>query len=233
MSRRAAEAGFEGFLEPVMTAIRREFSVGRALDGTGLGSGGRILDRLRTEADVLERRVVEPEFATYRDRSLRQFHALLDAVEADLPIAAHEEELLAHDGYLAALDPSVRGDQRAAVAKEVLARLERLGHGVEPIVRRPEDDFWSAAVAAFTREEALVLVEEAFPFTGPFRRHADLFAFEVRVAPGELLGGPFAAVFPRVTIDYTDEAIRAMTRAEERIVDAFTDDVRSRFEPTG
>ncbi len=231
MSRRAAEDGFERFLNPTVTAIHREFSIGRALRGTGLGPGGYVLDRLRTNADALERRIVEPEFDAYRERSLKQFRVLLTYAESDRPIESFEERLLAHDSYLYALDPAVTTRQREAVIDDVLTRLQCLGSGIEPIVRRPEDDFWSAAEAAFDREEALELIEEAFPFTGPLRTYRSSFAFEVRIDPNEIIDIPFGRAFPTVTIDYTDEAVRAMSRAERRVLEELKREVRSRFEP--
>lgn len=231
MSRRAAEEGFERFLESTVTAIRREFSVERALRGTRLGPGGRLVDRVRTRSDALERRLVGPEFDAYRERSLEQFRLLLDWVESDEPFEAFEEELLARDSYVEALDSTATPRERAAVAEEILDRLRRLGTGIEPIVRRPEDRFWPAAAAAFTRAEATALVEEAFPFTGPLRAHRDLFAFEVTLDPSEVVGGPFASTLPSVTVDYTDEAIHAMTRAEQQVIHELTDAVRSRVDP--
>ena len=232
MSRRAAAAGFEHFLEPTMTEIRREFSVGRALEGTGLGPGGHVIDQVRQHADTIERRLVDPEFQRYRDRSLAQFRVLLDAVESDHPLEAFDDALLAHDSYLEALKPSVTSEQRAMVTEMILTRLYRLGNGLEPIVQRPEDEFWAAAEVAFDREEAMILVGEVFPFTDPLRTHRHLFAFEARIDPSEILGGPFASALPSVTIEYTDEATRAMTRAEKSIVRELEAEVRSRFEPT-
>lgn len=231
MSRRAAAAGFQQFLDPTVTAIRQEFSVGRALRGTGLGPGGHVLDRLRSNTDALERRIVEPEFDAYRERSFVQFQVLLDYVESDAHIGAFEDKLLAQDSYVEALDPTVTAEQRAAVTDAVLARLERLGAGVEPIVRRPEDEFWAAAEAAFDRDDALVLVEEALPFTGPLRDHRNLFAFEVQFDPNAMLGGLFLPDVPSMTVDYTDEAIRAMTRAERQVIRELTGEIRQRFEP--
>lgn len=228
MSRRAAEEGFERFLDSTVTAIRREFSVERALRGTGLGPGGRVVDRLRARDDSLERRLVGPEFDAYRERSLEQFRVLLDSVASDEPIDAFRDELLAHDSYVGALDPTVTPQQRATVTEAVLDRLRRLGIGVEPIVRRPEDRFWPATEAAFTRAEATTLVEEAFPFTGPLRAHRALFVFEVEVDPNEVLGGPFAPTLPSVTIDYTREAVRAMTRAERQVIHELKGEIASR-----
>jgi hypothetical protein len=231
MSRRAAEGGFERFLDSTVTAMRRDFSVERALRGTGLGPGGRVVDRLRTRDDSLECRLVGPEFDAYRERSLEQFRVLLDSVTSDESIDAFRDELLAHDSYVGALDPTVTPQQRATVTEAVLDRLRRLGTGVEPIVRRLEDRFWPATEAAFTRAEATTLVEEAFPFTGPLRAHRALFVFEVN--PNEVLGGPFAPTLPSVTIDYTREVVRAMTRAERQVIHELKGKVRSRVEPRG
>lgn len=66
-----------------MTATREEFSVGRALRGTGLGPGGTVVDRLRRNAETLERRVVEPELTRYRERALEQFDVVLEYAEID------------------------------------------------------------------------------------------------------------------------------------------------------
>lgn len=230
MSRGAAEEGFKRFLDPTMAAIRREFSIERALRGTGLGLGGRMVDRLRANNDALERRIVEPEFESYREQSLEQFRVLLDYVESDEPIEAFEADLLEHDSYAEALDSTVSDRQRATVTEDLLARLQRLGAGVEPIVRQPEDEFWLAVEAAFDREEATTLVEEAFPFTGPLRTHRNRLAFEVEIDPNEMIGGPFVPTLPSVTLDYTDEAVRAMTRSERQVIRELKGEVRSQFE---
>lgn len=231
MSRRAAEAGFERFLEPTVAAIRQEFSVERALRGTGLGLGGRVVDRLRTNNDALERRVIDPEFDAYRERSLEQFRVLLDYVESDEPFERFEAELLAQDNYVEALDSSVTQRAQTAVTDDILARLRRLGTGVEPIVRRPEDEFWPAAEAAFDRAEATTLVEEAFAFTEPLRTHRRQFAFEVRIDPKAVIDSPFVSALPSATVDYTDEAVRAMTRAERQVIHELKREIHARFEP--
>lgn len=230
MTRAAAEAGFETFVEDTIDATRREFSLGRALRGTGLGPGGSVLDRLRENADALERRVVSSELDEYRQRSLDQFAVVLDYVESDDPIGAFEDDLLARDSYVEAIDEDIPAAKRRAITDAVLARLERLGDGVEPIVDAPEDEFFPALRTAYDRETALELVEETFPFTGPLRTHRRAITFAVEVDPGEVLGGPLASRLPSVSIEYTDEALRAMRRAERQVVHDTKAEVRERFE---
>lgn len=232
MSRRAAEAGFEEFLEDTLEAIHREFSVSRALAGSGVGPGGVVVERLLNHTPALERRIVEPELARYREALLSQFQVLLDWVESDDPLSAYADELLERDSLVAALDPDVTDAERERVADAVLESLRVLGEGIAPIVERPEDDFWTAAEAAFDRERALALVGEAFPFTGPLRGNEDLFAFRVRIDPSEILG-PFALALPDVRVEYTDEAIRAMIEGERQVVEQLQAAVRERFDATG
>jgi len=230
MTREAARSGFETFLDDAVTATREEFSVERALRGTGLGPGGAVVDGLRNNADALERRVVEPELAAYREDALRQFDAVLDYAAGDDPIRTYADEIAARDGFLEALADGVSDRTAAAVEDAVVARGQRLGDAVAPIVERPEDAFWPAVTAAFDRQTATDLVENAFPFTGVLREFPEAFAFEVRIDPGSVLGGPFAGALPTASIEYTDEAKRAMRRAEHRVIEETKREVAARFD---
>jgi hypothetical protein len=230
MTRAAAIEGFETFVDRTVEATRREFSVGRALRGTGLGPGGAVVDRLRRRTDALERRVVEPELDAYRQRSVEQFRVILTAVESDRPFEAFEADLLEHDSVIEALDPDLPPERRREVVEDVLDRLQRLGDGVAPVVERSEDEFWPAVRGAFDEESARSLVETVVPFTGPLRRHRDAVAFEVRIAPADVLSGPLAGRLPTVSLDYTDEAVRAMRGAERQVVHEAKSDVAERFD---
>ncbi|MES3161179.1 MAG: hypothetical protein PPP55_06365 [Halorubrum sp.] len=229
MTREAARDGFETFLGDAVAATREEFSVARALSGTGFGPGGVVIDRLRQDLDSLERRVVEPELAAYRDRASRQFDVVLEYAASENPIDAYTEELLAHDSYYETLDPTVSDQLAEAVTDAILERNRRLGNAVKPIVDRPEHTFWPAVTAAFDQEEAIDLVENAFGFTGVLQEFPEAFRFEARIDPGDVLGGPFAGTLPSVTIEYTDEASRAMRRAERRVIEETKREVSARF----
>jgi hypothetical protein len=230
MTRAAAKSGFESFLTDAVDATRAEFSVERALRGTGLGVGGAVVDRLRENAEALERSVVEPELAAYREDALRQFDAVLRYASGDEPIEGYADELIASDGFHEALADGVSDRTASAVEAAIVERCRRLGDAVRPIVVRPEDEFWPAVTAAFDRDEATALVEEAFPVTGVLREFPSAFVFEVRIDPGTVLGGPFADALPAASIEYTDEAKRAMRRAERRVIEATKREVGSRFD---
>jgi hypothetical protein len=46
---------------------------------------------------------------------------------------------------------------------------------------------------------------------------------------GDLLGG-LARALPSITVDYTDEAVRAMTNAQQRVIDRTKQDASTQFE---
>ncbi len=188
MTRAAALAGVERFVDDAVEATRSEFSVERALRGTGLGPGGAVVDQLRRNARSLERRVVEPELETYRQQSVKQLEILLDAVATDQPIDAVADDLIAADGYLDSLDPDIDDSTRTAVTDAVLQRLERLGEALAPIVSHPSDEFWTAVTGSYDRDPAVSLVENRLPFTTILQQHRTAFAFVVRLDPESILG---------------------------------------------
>jgi hypothetical protein len=229
MTRRAAETGLERFTNRTIDATREEFSVGRTLEGTTLGPGGMLVDRLRDNTDLLERHVIEPELDVYRERTIRQFSILLEYVESGEDMTAFEDELLAHDNYMDALKPGVSTATRDGVAAATLDRLRRLAEGIDPIVASPEDDFWAAAESSLDRAAALTLIDDAVRFTRPIREFEGSFVFETGLNPNEILTSRLLPSLPTVTVDYTDEAIRSMTAAEERIVRELKDEVETRY----
>ena len=229
MTREAAKTGVEEFLERTVDATREEFQVQRALRGTGLGPGGMVIDRLRDNAQAMERKLVEPELAEYRDRSLAQFEVLVEYMETDAPIQEFEEPLLKTDSYLESLDASASAATRKQLIDASLERLERLGDGLAPVVHSDHDEFWPAISAALSRESALDLVEHGFPFSGPLRQHREAVSFAVTIDPSEVLGGPLTGGLPSVSLEYTDEALRAMQRAERQIGKQMRDEIDTRF----
>lgn len=196
-------AGFEHFVDRAIDATAEEFSVGRALRGsTGLTT--RLIDGI-ANSETLHERLVEPELAAYREQVTGQFQTLLDAVESDDPVAAHREAILERDAFLDALRPDLPAERRAAIADDVFAHHASLAAAVEPLLAAEVDDFWRAAAETMTRETTRSLVREQFVFTDPLRAHSRAFRFATTVDPG-------------VEVEFTDEAIRAMCRAERQVV---------------
>lgn len=221
MTRQAAYAGFERFVEDAITHTATEFSVSRALRQGVRGPGGAAVDRLVKNSETLWQRVVRPELDAYRDEILAQFDLVLDYVESDQPIDAYRDDLLAVDSYAGALRSEIRGERRETIHDELVARHRGLGDAVTPIVRADADDFWTAASDAFDRAEATALVEDQFTFTTPLQERRGAYRMQTAFDPAEVLGGLGSVLgsrLPRIEVEYTDEALRSMRRAEQRVI---------------
>ncbi len=230
MTRQAARSGFVRFVEDALAYTEREFSVARALRAGADGAGGKVVDRLLSDSEAVHERVVRPELDAYRERILAQFDVLLDAVESDETIEAYREELLEADAYGANLRSDLDSTRRSALRDRLFERQRRLGEAVEPLVEAAEDDFWAAAETAFDRGAMTRLVEDHFAFTDPVEDHRGAFRMATRVDPGEVLGGGLLVDrLPAVEVEYTDEALRSMRRAERRVIEETKAEIERRY----
>jgi hypothetical protein len=207
-------AGFAHFVDRAIEATAAEFSVGRALRGTD-GPTTRLIDGI-ANSDTLHERLVEPELAAYREQVIGQFETLLDAVESDDPLPAHREAILERDAFLDALRSDLPAERRAAIADDVFAHHAGLGRAVEPLVSAEADDFWRAAEQSLDPSSARELVRERFVFTAPLRDHPRAFRFATTIDPG-------------IEVEFTEEAVRAMRRAERQVVAETLAEVDERF----
>ena len=219
MTREAVEDGFEYFLDGAIEATIQEFSVSRAFRNGARGPSGAVVDNLLKNSETLHRRVVRPELERYRRRTLTQFGVVLDYVESGEDIDAYREQILETGAVVESIRADVSGERRERVEDELLAHHRGLGEAVRPLLTSPEDSFWDATTATLTREEAEALVSEHFAFTGPLRRHREALEMSTTVDATAVFGS-FARVFPTPTfeVEYTDEALRAMYRAEQSVV---------------
>jgi len=232
VTREAARTGFEAFVDDAITHTEAEFDVGRALRQGIRGPGKRLVGKLLNDSETLRRRVVKPELEAHRDQILAQFDVLLEYVQSGEDIAAYREELLETDSYAGALRSDLDDERRAEIREQLLARQERLASAVRPLVEASEADFWSAVETAFDRESARRLVEDHFAFTGPFQEHRRAFEMTTEFDPSDILGGVGRLLSGRVgvvDVEYTDEALRAMRRAEQQVVADTTAEIDRRF----
>jgi hypothetical protein len=232
VTREAVETGFARFVDEVADATMAEFDVAAALRGSVGGPGSRLADRLLAESGTLRRRVVDPELREYRERALRQFEAVLDAAESDDGFDDHADRVLAADSYWEAVRSDVPDQRRATVREALLDRNRRLAGAVTPLLASPRESFWPAVTDALDEETAVALVEDCFAFTEPLVDHRGAFRFETTFDAAEVLGagGLLAGGLPTVRVEFTDEAIRAMHRAEQRVIHETVGEVRRRFE---
>ena len=229
MTREAVIEGYERFLTDAIERTAEEFSLSRALrNGTTTAAGG-IVDSLLKNAGPVRRRVVEPELAAYRERSLEQFEIFLDYVESDDDIRAYREALVAAGAFENAIREGLPRERREEVLEYMLGRYRRFGEALVPLVESPEAAFWAAATDALTAPEAHDLVENHFRYTQPLREYPNAFRMSVRIRPTDVLG-PFGALAAgSVEVEYTEEAIRSTALAEEVIIEETKREIDARF----
>lgn len=218
VTRTAVETGFEQFVDDGIEATASAFAVGNALRGTG--GSPTVVDRLLSDSEAIEEHVVRPELAEYRRDILAQFDAVLDAVVDEDPFDAHADRILELDRYRAALRDELSRERRREIESKLLDRQRALGEAVEPLVDSSESEFWPAVRETLSRSDAEAFVDEYFEFTDPFRTHPDAFEFATRIDPTDVLsglGGLLGSGLPTIRVDFTEEAKRAMIRAEDRV----------------
>lgn len=229
MTREAAKNGFEDIFDRTIEATRKEFSIGRALQGTGLGSAGVLIDSLRKNTDSLERRIIQPELDAQRKQMFDQFEIILNYAESSKSIEHFQKELIDSDPVLDHLHPNVSDKERNKIIEKVMTRNKRLGSGVESIIEQHEDNFWKAVESAYKYDDAIRLAEQSLSFTQPIRQHKSAFELKLEVTPQDVIGGPFVPGISSIEIDYTDEAARAMYRAEKKVIHNTKQQINSEF----
>lgn len=229
MTRAAAREGFERFVSDAIGETRDQFSVTNALRGTSGPRG--VIDRLLADTETLERRVVRPELAAYERQICDQFDVTLDAVASDESFETFADRILARDSYHDALRDDLAPARRDEVAAALVDRQRSFGEAVAPLVASPETAFWPAVTDAYDREAAERLVREEFRFTDPLDEFSDAFRFATEVDPSDLLGG-LGGLFdlPTVTVEYTEEAHRALDRAQRHVIRETIRELDRRFD---
>lgn len=228
VTRAAVEDGFERYVDALVTETGDVFRISRALRGAS-GPEGAVIDRLLKDSRRVERRIVRPELQAYQRAILRQFEVVLDYATSDAAFDSFADEVLARDLYWDALRADLSTEQRRQIRTTLLERQRHLGDRITPLVAASEGTLWAAAASVYDWEATVDLIESHFALTDPLHANREAYELTVHVDPGDLLGG-LARALPSVTIDYTDEALRAMTRAQKRVIDTAKDDARPRFE---
>lgn len=226
-------AGFERFVGDAINASLEHFDVARALRRGVDGPGGSVVNRLLGNTRAVRRRVVEPRLQTYRRQVLAQFDVILEYAESDESIDAFRDEILDHDIFAQSIRSGISPARRQEIRDRLLERHRALGDAAAPLLDAPEDDFWAAARSTLDRTEAKRLVEEQFVLTRPVREHTDALELSATVDPGEVLGGlgrVLGGRLPSIEVTYTEEAIRALQRAEREVVADATAEIDRQFD---
>lgn len=228
MTRAAVRDGFERYVNGLASETSKAFRISRALR-SATGPEGAVIDRLLSNSETVDQKIVQPELRDYRDAILHQFDVVLEYADSDEAFDTFAEEVLARDLYWDSLRTDLSGQRREQLRESLLVRQRRMGDAIAPLVATDADSLWAAAESAYDWEATTDLIESHFAFTEPLHDQPDAYALTIRIDPGDLLGG-LARALPSVTIDYTDEAVRAMTHAQQRVIERAKADAMGRFE---
>jgi len=229
MTRDAVEDGFEQYLSDLVDETYAAFDVAAVLRGSRSG-GSRAVSKLLKNSRPLERHVVRPKLREYERTILRQFDPVLDyAGDTGAAFETYADDVLARDLYWDSLRRDVRGQRREEIRERLLSRQREFGDALAPLVAADSDAFWPAVVEAYDREDAVALVEEHFVFSTPLAEYRDAFAFELAIDPGDVLGG-LARALPTLDVEFTDEALRSMQRAEQRVLPQAKSDLQAAYD---
>jgi len=231
VTREAVVQGYERFVGNAIERTVEEFSLTRALQNGVDTPGSGFVDKLLQNSGRVRRRVVQPELERYRDRAFEQFDVLLDYVESDEGIEAYRDDLVAAGAFENELREDLPTERREEVLAFMLGRYEQLGAALAPLLETPETEFWAAAAATLTADQARDLVEEQFRYTRPLREFPDAFRLATTVDATDVFG-PFGLLAGSVEVVYTEEAIRATAVAEDAVIEEAKREIDERFATT-
>lgn len=217
VTRSAIERGFKRYLAELVDETYAVFDVTAALRGSR-GGGSRVANKLLKNSRPVNRHVVRPKLKEYQRTLSRQFEPVLNyAADEGTGFEAYADEVLAHDLYWNALRSNVRGSRRESIRERLLERQRTFGDDISPIIDAESDEFWTAVAEVYDRDAATDLVEQHFRFSAPLQDDPAVYCFELQIDPGDVLGG-LARALPTLTVEFTDEALRSLQRAEERVI---------------
>jgi hypothetical protein len=223
------EDGFERYLSDLVDETYAAFDVAAVLRGSR-GGGSKAASKLLKNSRPLERHVVRPKLREYQREIMAQFEPVLDyAADSDATFEEYGDDVLARDIYWNSLANGVRGERRETIRETLLARQRTFGDDIAPLIDAESDEFWTAVAEVYDYKKTIDIVERHFEYNTPLQKHRDAFVFELEIDPGEVLGG-LARALPSLEVEFTDEALRSMRRAEQRVIPDAKSDVEQVFE---
>ncbi len=225
MTREAALSGFRAMIDAGLAFVNAEFRIEHAVSEA---DEQHVVDFVRTHEQTIERLVVAPAFVTYKRSALTQFEHVIDCIEADEPLSDHRRTLIAADPLLPAIDSE--SEDRLNAVGSIWSRIQWIQIAFEPIVTSESNDFWPALTTVFDRRSAEDRLLPALAFAAPAREHPGAFQFTIEL--GAVDDQYVPASLHSGSLEYTDEAIRALTRGERRLDSLIRRQLDERFTDT-
>lgn len=225
MTRTAAEQGIVEVFDVMMTNFIDEFSWERVLQETSLRPGGAIVDKLLDVTDVVESRALEPLLNRYRRNAIEYFQRALDYAEGEVSADAIREEFPAYDENIHILDSTASRAEYRELVDDVVKYYCEVGETIEPVVAHSSDDFWQAVEGSMDEDRAVMVLERSMSFSDILEAHREILDMKLELNPAHILSMPGRVLAPEVSVEYTDEAISALSRAEQRGIRNLSSDI--------
>lgn len=203
-------AGFRAMIDAGIAFVRAEFRLDHAVSEVGEAD---LVELVRAHEGAIERHVITPAFAAHKRGAVDQFEHVLACIEAEEPLVERRRAILAADPLVPAIDADAT-DRRDAVGS-IWSRMQALRTAFEPVVWSDRDDFWAAFTTVYDRDTAEERLLPALAFADPVHRHPTAFRFRTELGESEETDVP--GLLSGISIDYTDEAIRALSRGDRRL----------------
>lgn len=194
MTEEAVRRQFDAFIERMDRYVAEEVNPMNAVDSRIRLPKGAVNAALRP--------FVRGEVDSVGSSFDRKFDIVVDCAAGDT-VEERRDDYLRADAFYANADPDVRDE----LGRELVEGLRTMSENIRPLVESDHDRFWEAVREVYDEEGAKNAILESFDYSGTAQKYADSVDLTVTVRAG----------FLSKEIEYTDEAVRALTAAEKRL----------------
>ena len=206
MTEEAVRRQFDAFIEWMDRYVSEEVNPLNTID---------VPIRLPKEAvNAALRPLVRQEVDSVGASFERKFVIVVDCASGDT-VEERREEYLRSDAFYTNAD----GEVREEIGRELIENLRTMSDNIRPLVESERDDFWEAVTEVYDGEGAKAAILDGFDYSKMARKYADRVDLTVTVRAG----------FLKKEIEYTDEAVRALTVAEKRLRDDVTKEIERQY----
>lgn len=194
MTEEAVRKQFDAFIDRMSAYVADEVDPLNAVDAPIRIPRGAANAVLRP----LVRREVDSVGASFEEK----FVIVVDCAAGDT-VEERRDDYLRADAFYT----NATRDVRDELGEELVESLRTMSGNIEPLVESDRDRFWEAVAEVYDEEGAKAAIRDGFDYSETARKYAGSVDLTVTVRAG----------FLSKEIEYTDEAVRALTAAEERL----------------
>ncbi len=200
MTEEAVRKKLDKFVHTVAIQSLDELDPLNVLDVDVNISGDKIKSAMRDD--------IRQEMATVKARFQDQMGLAVDySVAGNGSFESHRDEFIDVDVFYNTFRGN--GERKEAFREDLTEYFERTSEGIKPLVESPEEEYWDAMVACYTKDEARDYLDAHFSRADIIERYKDDMVMEMELDTG----------LPIESMEYTDEAVRVFSVGEAEMRD--------------